>query len=269
MAERDPATAMRLTALRCGHISIDIGLLEGGGLQHHNRSVPSMAFVLEHPEGVLVWDTSMNPAVCAGAVDYWGPLAASLVVPHYTREETTVSRLAEVGIDADDVRFVVNSHLHNDHCGMNRFFPRATTLVRREEYQHAVGVTGDPYSGYIANDFLGDDVGPEYLDYDDQLALFGDESVVLLSTIGHTPGHQSLQITFPSGRSIVLTGDALYTAAQLASGSPPGITADNAEATRSARHLSDLQDAGTAVLVAHEPAHWTNVETTAVVHAER
>jgi glyoxylase-like metal-dependent hydrolase (beta-lactamase superfamily II) len=259
---------MKLHAARCGHVSVDEGILEGGGLRGTNRLVPSMVFVIEHPEGILVWDTSMNPRVCTDAIGYWGPLAESISVPHYTSEETTTARLAELGIDAASVRFVVNSHLHNDHCGSNRCFPNATVLFRRDEYANAVSACSNEWSGFVADDFLGDDVDFELLDYDGHYDLFGDSALVLLSTVGHTPGHQSLQVSFPSGRRFVLTGDAVYTADQLVHGRPPGLTADEKEATRSSARLQSLQEAGATVLIAHEPAHWTGLPTTGTLHTE-
>jgi glyoxylase-like metal-dependent hydrolase (beta-lactamase superfamily II) len=259
---------MKLHAARCGHVSVDEGILEGGGLRGANRLVPSMVFVVDHPEGILLWDTSMNPKVCNDAVGYWGPLAESISVPHYSPEEVTTARLAELGIAAEAVRFVVNSHLHNDHCGSNRCFPGATVVFRRDEYAHAVSATSNEWSGFVADDFLGDDVDFELVDYADHYDLFGDSSLVLLSTVGHTTGHQSLQVTFPSGRRFVLTGDAVYTADQLANGKPPGLTADAAEATRSSARLRSLEEAGATVLIAHEPAHWTQVQTTATLHTE-
>ena len=260
---------MRLTAARCGHINVDVGLLEGGGLRHETRRVPSMCFVLEHPEGVVVWDTSMHPAVCTDPVGYWGPLAKRVIVPEYTAEETLPSRLALLGIAPSTVRFVLNSHLHNDHCGMNRFFPDATVLVRRREYQHATAGMDDPVSGYVRNDFHGDNQRVELFDYDERFDLFGDGAIVLLSTIGHTPGHQSLVVTFESGRSFVLTGDALYTRGQLEARQPPGLTFDRHEAERSAELICGLGDHGTQVLIAHEPSMWTHVTTVAALCSER
>ena len=120
---------MRFFAARCGDINVDVGLLEGGGLRGESRRVPSMCFVVEHAEGAVVWDTSMHPAVCADPVGYWGPLAEQISVPEYRPDQTLPRRLDLLGIAPEAVRFILNSHLHNDHCGMNRFFPEATVRI--------------------------------------------------------------------------------------------------------------------------------------------
>ena len=259
---------MRLTAARCGTIKVDTGILDGGGLSGSLRAVPSMCFVIEHPYGTVVWDTSMNPAVCEDAVAYWGRLAENVTVPEYDVDEMLTARLALLCIDASSIRYVVNSHLHNDHCGMNRFFPSSTVLGRTREFEHAEASMTNPFSGYVQDDFHGDGQRVELFDYDDRYDLFGDGSLELVSTIGHTPGHQSLAVTFPSGRRIVLTGDAVYNTEQLATGQPPGFTWDRDAAVESSRLLGLLAADGAQVLVAHDPATWAGVADVAVLAAE-
>ncbi|MFZ3034278.1 MAG: N-acyl homoserine lactonase family protein [Parvibaculum sp.] len=249
---------MKLLSARCGHIDVDIGLLEGGGINGNLRRVPSMCFIIEHPEGLVLWDTSMHPCICADPTGYWGRLATTVTVPHYSENETLLARLAQAGIDASQIRFVINSHLHNDHCGMNRFFPQATVLLRRSEFDHAVGLMDTGKHGYVRDDFYGDGQTVEMIEYDDSFDVFDDGRLKLLSTVGHTPGHQSLQVTFPSGRQFVMTGDALYTSRQLATRQPPGLVFDKSEALVSANRLADLGDKGATVLIHHEPGIWSD-----------
>ena len=251
---------MKLLSACCGHIGVDTGLLEGGGIRGELRRVPSMCFVIEHPEGLVVWDTSMHPCVCNDPVGYWGKLATTVTVPDYEESETLLARLEQAGIEASRIRFIINSHLHNDHCGMNRFFPKATVLARRSEYEHATGLMDTGKHGYVRDDFFGDGQSLELIEYDDSFDVFGDGALVLISTVGHTPGHQSLQVTFPSGRRFVMTGDALYTAGQLAARNPPGLTFDKKEAQASADRLADLGEQHDVTFVLenlhHEPSLW-------------
>ena len=184
-------------------------------------------------------------------------MATAVTVPHYSESEALLARLTQAGIDASQIRFVINSHLYNDYCGVNRFFPQATVLLRQSEYDHAVGMMDTGKHGYMRDDFCGDGQTVEMIECDDSYDIFDGSRLRLLSTVGHTPGHQSLQVTFPSGRQFVMTGDALYTSRQLATRQPLGLVFDKREALASANRLADLGEKGATILIHHEPGIWS------------
>ena len=97
--------------------------------------------------------------------------------------DDVIPQLARLGLTPADVRYVANSHLHFAHCGGNEFFPRATFFVHPLDYRMIDG------------------------EHD----VFGDGSVVLLPTYGHTPGHQSLLVRTGKNAQIVCASDACYT----------------------------------------------------------
>jgi glyoxylase-like metal-dependent hydrolase (beta-lactamase superfamily II) len=151
---------------------------------------------------------------------------------------------------------------------MNRFFPQATVLFRRSEYDHAVGLMDTGRHGYVRDDFYGDGQTIELIEYSDSYDVFGDGCLRLLSTVGHTPGHQSLQVTFPSGRMFLMTGDALYTSKQLQTRQPPGLVFDRKEALASAGRIADLDEKGATVLIHHEPTLWADKPDIAMLWRE-
>jgi N-acyl homoserine lactone hydrolase len=108
------------------------------------------------------------------------------------------------GYGVEDVRLVVNSHLHFDHCGNNRRFPGVPIYVQAAEYSAA----RQPH--YTVPEWV-DFEGAEYgvVDGDVQVA----NGVRVLSTPGHTPGHQSLVIETRRG-TIALAGQAIYSKAE-------------------------------------------------------
>ena len=120
---------------------------------------------------------------------------ASLFAVHARTDEGVVGQLAALGVKPDDIRYVVNSHFHFDHCGCNASFPRATFLVQRAELALA---RAEP-KRYDAKDW---DLPLEYRAVDGEHDVFGDGSVVLLPTPGHTAGHQSLWIRRGTRRAI-------------------------------------------------------------------
>lgn len=123
-------------------------------------------------------------------------------------------------------------------------------------------------SGFVRNDFYDESALPEFFDYEDECDLLGNGALTLISTPGHTPGHQCLKIRFPSGAVHILSGNAVYSAAQLDAGEPPSIAWDSTIATQSVRYLASLRDAGARVHVCHDPGQWEGVDKVLTIHDE-
>ena len=133
--------------------------------------LPIYAWVIEHPEGVIVVDTGETAR--AGAPGYfprWHPYFRIGVRERVDPEQEIGPQLRSLGIRPDDVRRVVLTHLHTDHAGGLRHFPRSEILVTRTEYEQAKGLRGKT-RGYLPHrwppgfaprlvDFLPEPVGP-------------------------------------------------------------------------------------------------------------
>jgi glyoxylase-like metal-dependent hydrolase (beta-lactamase superfamily II) len=121
--------------------------------------------------------------------------------------------LARFGVAVADVGFVVNSHLHFDHCGNNARFAGARTFIQKAELE----VARDRSTRHTVNDWF-DYPGARIT------AVEGDSEVVpgvrLLATPGHTPGHQSVLVTDSSGRTLV-AAQAAFTADEFRRGGDP------------------------------------------------
>jgi glyoxylase-like metal-dependent hydrolase (beta-lactamase superfamily II) len=132
------------------------------------------------------------------------------------RGESAPEQLRARGVDPDEIALVVMTHLHNDHASGAAQFPNATFVVDAEEWQAAC--KGGFAEGYRHEHFdqpfdwrtisYGD--AAPHAPFDRALDLFGDGSVRLLSTRGHTRGHQSVLLAL-EGRELLLTADAAYT----------------------------------------------------------
>jgi N-acyl homoserine lactone hydrolase len=187
----------RLYVLDCGqNIGRDQARWSPGVNEGKPMEFSDNCYLIRHAKGLLLWDTGVPDAVAAmpdGMVVAGGAIT-------YRRAKTLAAQLAELGVKPSDVTYVAVSHTHGDHVGNLGLFPSSTILIQGAEYDWAMGLPTKP--GFVATQTI------------DKLAgdrdVFGDGSVTILSTPGHTPGHQSLLVVLPKTGALVLSGDAVH-----------------------------------------------------------
>ena len=163
------------------------------------------------------------------------------------------TRLKAIDVDPGSIDYVVNSHLHIDHCGGNAHLPNATVVVQRPEIDKA---RNDPVRGlYEAEDF---DTGQPFKVIEGEHDLFGDGTVRIVPTYGHSPGHQSVIVRLGT-RDILLAGDCCYTERNLDVMALPKFTEDVERAMETLRRLAALRDSGTLILFGHDGKQWPRV----------
>lgn len=167
--------------------------------------IPYYFFALDHPAGWVLVDCGLHPDFVADPAARLGEQAemSSLTVGP---EEDVVHRLACIGVHPQEVAHVVVTHLHYDHCGGLSLLPRATVHVQQAERSFAEQPPVYQAPAYIADDWAGPLDWHEVAGAHD---LFGDGSIVMFPTPGHTPGHQSVLVQLPD-RTVLLVGDAAY-----------------------------------------------------------
>jgi N-acyl homoserine lactone hydrolase len=244
---------VQIYALSCGALEFDRSLFFPAAEPGVDITMPVSSFLVVHPAGKLIFDTGVHRDARTDPARRLGKRVASLFRLHAREDEDPVGQLALLGLRPDDIRYVVNSHFHFDHCGCNASFPRATFLVQKSELQAARAVG----SRYNPKDW---DCGLDYREVDGEHDVFGDGSVVLLPTPGHTPGHQSLWIRPGAGAQFVLAADAAYTRQHLEETILPSNVHDAAQMTQSMSMLRGLRDRkGVTLLYGHDAEQWNGV----------
>ncbi|HUL66656.1 MAG TPA: N-acyl homoserine lactonase family protein [Burkholderiaceae bacterium] len=153
-------------------------------------------YLIRHAKGLLLWDTGIPDAVAAmpdGLVTANGAITQR-------RTKTLAAQLTEIGVKPSDIRYVAISHTHGDHVGNVALFPSSTILIQGAEYDWAMS---QPTKPAFAADQKVDKLNGDK-------DVFGDGSVMILSTPGHTPGHQSLLVHLSKTGALVLSGDAVH-----------------------------------------------------------
>jgi N-acyl homoserine lactone hydrolase len=222
-------------------------------------TVPIACVLVGHPRGYLLFDTGLHPATRTDMLGRYGEERARRFSVHSGAGDDVVSQLAVLGLQPADVRYVANSHWHFDHCGGNEFFPGSTILVQAAEMEAARSPTVLATGRYRPSpaDF---EHPLRYQPVDGEHDVFGDGSVVLFPTFGHTPGHQSLLVRPGRDTRLVFTADACYTRENMDRDVLPTIVWDETEMAHSLRRLRELRDRqGARTVYGHDPQQWRDV----------
>ena len=222
--------------------------------------LPIYAFVIEHPEGLIVVDTGETARVAEpGYFPWWQPYYRLGLQEWVQPAEEIGPQMRALGFDPNDVRWVLLTHLHTDHAGGLAHFPRAEHLVSPREYADARGIAG-LIRGYLPNrwpnwfrptliELQPEPVGPFPASY--PVTQAGD--VRLVPTPGHTAGHLSVLVTTPE-LTYFLAGDASYTQALMLQQQVDGVSTDRATARQTLEQVYHYcHTTPTVYLPSHDP----------------
>ena len=212
-------------------VPLALGLVTPRRGQFAGKRSPIHAFLIRHPDGPFLVDTGVGSGHDGIDTLYEQELVA------------LTDALAAAGSAPSDIKAVINTHLHFDHCGENRLFPDTPIHVQRVEHEAAQ----EPL--YTIPDWI-DFQGAQYELHDGEAELL--LGIRLIPTPGHTPGHQSVVIENGEGR-IVIAGQAVYDAAEF-EGAPPAGEWDDELYARSAASLRDLKP--DRVYFSHDAVVW-------------
>jgi glyoxylase-like metal-dependent hydrolase (beta-lactamase superfamily II) len=248
-----PATPVRIHALSAGAMTSPLGgFLEG---ERGRITYPVLVFVIEHPNGLVVVDSGLHPDL-ADDSSRLGPLAESFQVHLPDDGSAAVGRALELaGFDPVAVDELVLTHLHFDHAGGVAQLPNARLVVQRREWASRNDERFVSAGAYRPDDF---DLGHDRLEVDGDHDLFGDGTITLLVTDGHTAGHQSARVRATSGE-FVLCGDCCYLRRTLLDEHLPPFGVDRTRQLAAIRRMKDLQRRGATLVFGHDPEQWSAI----------
>lgn len=260
---------MKIHAISTGEVKVTENWVTGKGEgarrlfntlldSRHTPWLPIYCFVVEHPEGLLVLDAGI-PANANDLVLFppWTPLIQRAAPFRITPEEELAPQMQAKGLDPKDVRWVVLTHLHQDHEGCLHQFPQAEFVVSRAEWQVATGFGGrmGGYKNYRWPKWFAPTLidfatpGADPFPHRHSLTQTGDLQVV--PTPGHSAGHMSL-ILQEDGHQVFFAGDASYTQDLLIQDVADGIGPD--PAAQHATHQAILKLAKQTPMI-YLPSH--------------
>jgi N-acyl homoserine lactone hydrolase len=235
----DPASAGvagKLYRLDCGHsLANDESVWTPGENVGRNIEFSSTCWLIKHGTQWLLWDTGV-PQSALHDPNGWSTLPRLIV---YHLDKSLSDQLAVINLKPNDINRVAISHTHGDHIGNIGLFPNSVVVMQRAEYDwiHSADGSNENVNQLmaLARKLLGRPEKLQLLDGDSD--LFADGSVILISTPGHTPGHESLLVHLRNAGFIILSGDVVHMEENLEKNIVPSLNTDETESIASRQRI--------------------------------
>ena len=238
------APEVTLTRLDCGGSDAPIDVarfsdtyaFEGRKLQ-----LTASCYLVRHGDDYMLWDLGY-PAASAGGAQPSGP----------TVKVSLVEQLAKLDLKPEQIKFVGVSHYHGDHIGQAPSFPQATLLIGKGDWDALTssppmqGANPAPVTHWISG---GGKLEVVPRDKD----VFGDATVIMLDTPGHTPGHHSLLVRLKEKGPVLLTGDLAHFRENYDSNGVPSFNVNRADTLASFDRFKQIaKNLSATVIIQHD-----------------
>jgi N-acyl homoserine lactone hydrolase len=218
-ASAQAAPEVTLTRLDCGSSATptDVGPRFSDTYAYDGVKVQLVfsCYLIKHGDDYMVWDSGQ-------------PMTAGAAAP----KVPLVELLAKAGVKPEQVKYIGISHYHGDHVGQVDSLPKSTLLIGKKDWD----VLTDPKMSAVANPatFANWISGAGKVDaVPADKDVFGDGTVVVLNTPGHTPGHHSLLVRLKEKGNVLLSGDVVHFQENYDTSGVPIFNTDRAESIAS------------------------------------
>jgi glyoxylase-like metal-dependent hydrolase (beta-lactamase superfamily II) len=234
----------RLYVLYCGEAQIpDISPWSPGVNVGQPAVFSDNCYLIQHGKDWMLWDSGYPDSLADKPEGIVGPRSTA------RRTKTLASQLAEIGVAPAQITYLGFSHTHGDHVGNGNLFTAATLYIQKAEYDAAFGP--EPAKFGFAPATYDQLRSSRVVKLDGDADVFGDGSVRILATPGHTPGHQSLLVRLPKTGAVVLSGDVAHFQENFAARRVPGFNFDAAQSRQSMDKID-------AIVAAERAQLWIN-----------
>jgi len=240
-----PVTSLRVYLFDCGLIKGEDPT--GYGLNKDdvkNTDLVVPCYLIVHPKGTLMWDVGLIPDSA-----FKGDKPVTQSDGAESSPRPLLPQLAALGYRPENITYIAFSHYHFDHTANANAFAGSTWLVHAAERDAMFAASPEHQAAYNRLRHSKTVILPN-TDYD----VFGDGTVIIKSTPGHTPGHQVLALKLPKTGPVLIAGDLWHYAAERTAPRPPQGEA-NEEQTLASRAAMEayLKQSGAQLWIEHDP----------------
>lgn len=247
----ETAPALYVDVLDCGTLQVsDMDVFSSAGdYAGQTDTLTDTCYLVNHPGGRLLWDLGV-PSILRQA----GPITQDVFT--VTLNATLTEQLEALGLTPADIDYMAISHSHFDHIGQVDQVQGATWLVHQAELDTMIPPDGSsPQTSADQIALFNAFKGLSREAFTGEKDVFGDGSVVIFETPGHTPGHTSLQLMMPESGPVLLSGDLYHRAESRALSRVPRFNADEQNTLASMEIFeARAEQLGAKVIIQHEPA---------------
>jgi N-acyl homoserine lactone hydrolase len=192
-------------------------------------------YLIKHGDDYLPWDAGH-----------------AMTTPNVAPKVSLVDQLAQINLKPEQIKYIGISHYHGDHVGQAGSFPKSTLLIGKGDWD--VLTSAKPPEGAVAAPFAPWIKGERKveavpLDKD----VFGDGSVIMLYTPGHTPGHHSLLVKLPQKGAVLISGDLAHIRENYETNGVPIFNTDRAQTLASLDRVKKIVAGNKAtVIIQHD-----------------
>ncbi len=246
-ASGQTAGSVKLWRLDCGTTLVADLNAFSDTRAYTGKSMPLTAscYLIKHGDAYMIWDTGLSASLKGAKID---PKTGGATI---TR--TVVEQLADIGVKPEQIGMIGISHYHYDHIGQAAAFPGATLLIGKGDFD-ALSAT-PPASGAnptALKNWIG---GPgKSMPVSGDKDVFGDGSVTMIDTPGHTPGHHALLVKLGTMGNVLLSGDLAHFRENYDSDGVPTFNTNRTDTLASLARFKGLaKNLKATVIIQHEP----------------
>jgi len=237
---RAQAPEMSLTRLECGTpnppTAVNQRFSDTYSLGDLKVQLIYSCYLIKHGNDYLLWDAGH-----------------AMTTPNVAPKVSLVDQLAQLKLTPEQIKYVAISHYHGDHIGQVGSFPKSTLLIGKGDWDVLTApkppemANPAPFAPWIKGEGK---VEPVLLDKD----VFGDGSVMMLYTPGHTPGHHSLMVKLPQMGAVFIVGDLAHFRENYEANGVPTFNTDRAQTLASLERAKKIvAGAKATVIIQHDP----------------